>query len=133
MAALAPSPRARAPGLNVEEIMIRWRLGTRNGSLSNAVGGRTYRRAEGCQGTTPNETPALPYLAAPEGTTLAISRYLHSAFASFICLGVLHSGSYNRAFATTIAAHRALDVATFVILQASVAADRRAATRVLRE
>jgi hypothetical protein len=40
------------------------------------------------------------------------SRYRHSAFASFICRGVLHSGSSSFGLATTKHAQRAREVAT---------------------
>ncbi len=43
----------------------------------------------------------------------AISTYRHNALASFICLGVLHSGANKRGFATSMHAHWARDVATF--------------------
>ena len=46
-------------------------------------------------------------------TSIAISRYAHSAFANCICLGVLHSGSNNFGLPTKITALIARDVATF--------------------
>jgi len=45
-------------------------------------------------------------------TIPAISRNLQRPFANRICRGDRHSGSYNPGLATTIAAHRARDVAT---------------------
>jgi hypothetical protein len=48
--------------------------------------------------------------AAPSGR--AISRKRQKALASFICPGERHSGSNSSGLATTIAAHRAREVAT---------------------
>ena len=45
-------------------------------------------------------------------TSIAISRYAHSAFANCICRGVRHSGSNNLGLPTTITAVIARDVAT---------------------
>ncbi len=52
-------------------------------------------------------------LAPDSDATIAISAYLHSAFANCICLGVRHSGCISFGDATTKTAHRAREVATF--------------------
>ncbi|MGB7217795.1 MAG: hypothetical protein WBD07_03205 [Vicinamibacterales bacterium] len=47
------------------------------------------------------------YIEAGQDEILASSLYRHSAFASFICLGVRHSGSNRRGLAMRMAAHLA--------------------------
>src|SRR5262249_8992274 len=56
---------------------------------------------------------ALPWRDYKQRATRAISAYRHIAFASLICLGVLHSGWSSRGLATRMHPQRALDVATF--------------------
>src|SRR5687768_6053055 len=104
------------------------RLLPERGSLTVRHGHCQYLTHPPCRALRGDESPrahadvrnpknrARRRMTRPRGAyrviAVASSRKRHNAFASFICLGVRHSGSNKRSFATTIAAHRARDVAT---------------------